>query len=193
MNVKPVFPLLITAFLLTGCTSMKVQTELAGDYDFATAKTFTWIPGPAEILNQEDTYINKDIELALGKELGMAGIREVRESDNPDIHMAYYVKLKEELQYTDAGPQTDREFSGGFVYERDSGSWSYQEREPDLNVYAVEIGTLTVLAYDAGTGRRIWRGTLRTKLDRSRPEEEQQALIDTVAEKLMGRFPSIQD
>lgn len=186
MNIKTILAL-ITASLLAGCTSLKVTSDKAGDYDFSTVKTYQWVPGPEDILNEKDTYINGDVQRALGSGLQKAGLGEYAVA--PDIHVAYYVKLKEQLEYTDTGTHTDRDFTGGFVYSRDNKNWSYQEREPDLNVYSVEIGTLTVLAYDAENGERIWRGSVHTKLDRSRPEEERLALIDTAVGKLMERFP----
>lgn len=187
MNIKSISALIAMSLLAAGCASMKVTSDKADGYDFSSAKTYRWIPGPEDILNEKDTFINEDIQRALDDGLQKAGLENTETT--ADMHVAYYLKLKEQLEYTDTGTHTDRDFTGGFVYNRDSSNWSYQEREPDLNVYAVEIGTLTLLAYDAKTGQRIWRGTLRTKLDRSRPEEEQQALIAAVAEKLMEHFP----
>jgi hypothetical protein len=189
MNIKTVFTLFVLTLFAAGCSSMKVTSDQQAGYDFAAINTYQWIPGPAEILNEEDTYINDDIQASLNAELKNAGLNEAAETSVADMQIAYYVKLKEELEYTDMAPQDDRQFSGGFVYNRDRKDWKYEEREPDINVYAVEIGTLTVLAYDAETGERIWRGTLRTKLDRSK-QEQHKALIDVAAEKLMSRFPA---
>lgn len=191
MNIKTAFALLALTLFAVGCSTMKVTSERDKTYDFGTVKTFQWIDGPADVLDEEDTYINEDIQQALTTELGKLGMQEASDTTKADMQIAYYVKLKEELEYTDPANSDERQFSGGLVYNRGSKSWNYEEREPDLNVYAVEIGTLTVLAYDAESGERIWRGNLRTKLDRSKPEEQQQALIDAAAEKLMGRFPTM--
>lgn len=189
MNIKTNCALSVLTLLAAGCSSMKVTSDQQAGYDFATINTYQWIPGPAEILNEKDTYINEDIQGSLNAELKQIGMDEATEKTDADMHIAYYVKLKEELEYTDMAPQDEPQLSGGFVYNRDKKNWKFEEREPDINVYAVEIGTLTVLAYDAETGERIWRGTLRTKLDRSKPEQHK-ALIDLAAEKLMSRFPA---
>jgi len=49
------------------------------------------------------------------------------------------------------------------------------------------------LIYDAESGRRVWRGNLKTKIDRSRPEEKQQTHIHAAAKKLIARLPAISD
>jgi hypothetical protein len=168
---------------------MKVTCERDNDYDFSKLTAYQWIDGPAEVLDKEDTYINEDIQKALGAELANRGLRQVTDVEGADVQVAYYVKLREEQEYTSQANQDERDFSGGFVYRRESSSWSYEEREPDLTVYTVEIGTLTVLVYDAATGERVWRGNLQTKIDRSQPTEHQQERIRAAAEKLMVRFP----
>jgi len=190
MNIKPAFALLILIILPTACSTMKVTSEHDNTYDFSQIKSFQWIAGPTDVLNEKDTYINEDIQKALTVGFGKLGMQQVSDTTQADVQIAYYVKLREEFEYTDSARQNDREFSGGFVYNRDSSNWSYEEREPDLNIYAVEIGTLTVLTYDAKTGQRIWRGNLQTKIDRSQSEDEQQKSIRIAAEKLLRRFPS---
>ncbi len=186
MNIKTTTILLATSLIIAGCSTMKTSSESDPDYDFGSIQTYQWIDGPAKILEAADTYISKDVPLAIDHELAKRNLTKV--STNANIQVAYYIKLKEDKEYSDLN-DSDRDFSGGFVYSRDSKSWNYEARQPDINVYTVEIGTLTVLAYDAKTGKRIWRGNLKTKIDRSRPRPEQIELIQTAAEKLMEKFP----
>lgn len=188
MNIKSISALIAITTIAAGCSSMKVTSERAPDYDFNTTKTFLWVDGPEEVLTEDDTYINEDIQKALTVEFTKLGMQQVTNAVKADVQIAYYVKLREEFEYTAPDHRDEREFSGGFVYNRDS-NWSYEEREPDLNVYAVEIGTLTVLVYDAKTGQRVWRGNLQTKIDRSKSKEEQQERVQIASKKLMERFP----
>lgn len=190
MKFNAVLALALATGILSGCSSMKATSEHDREFDFGKIQTYQWIDGPEEILDEADTYINEDIQKALNDELANRGLRQTPDGTAADVQVAYYVKLREELEYTDSANRAEREFSGGFVYSRESSSWNYQEREPDLNIYAVEIGTLTVLIYDTETGKRIWRGNLQTKIDRSLPEDKQQARIQKAAEKLMARLPS---
>ena len=186
MNIKSIAALLAAGLLAPGCSTMKTTAERDPGYDFGSIGTYRWIDGPAKVLEDADTYINDDIPLAIDHELARRNLRKV--SSGADIQVAYYLKLRAHQEYTDT-TQQDRDFSGGFTYSRDSKSWNYAERQPDINVYTVEIGTLTLLVYDAKTGKRIWRGTLKTKIDRSRPRAEQVELIRSAAEKLMEKFP----
>jgi len=188
MNINPVPALLALTVLATGCNSMKATSEHDREFDFGKIQTYQWINGPEEILDDADTYINEDIQKALDTELANRGLRQTDAS--ADVQVAYYIKLQEHQEYAAIGTK-ERDFSGGFVYNRENSNWSYAEREPDLNAYTIETGNLTVLIYDAETGRRVWRGNLKTKIDRSRPEEKQQAHIRAAAKKLIARLPAI--
>jgi hypothetical protein len=42
---------------------------------------------------------------------------------------------------------------------------------------------------DTASGKRVWRGTLNTNLDRSAPIEKQQELFQRAARKLLGQLP----
>ena len=187
MKFNSIFALLILS-VLAGCNSMKVTTEQTDTYHFESIKTYQWVEGPEEVLDDADTYIN--IQKALNTQLVKRGFKQVLDAADADIQVAYYLKLKEQQEYAAISNQDEPAFSGGLVYSRDNKSWSYKEREPDIIVYAVEIGTLTVLVYDADTGERIWRGKLRTHIDRSLPDEQRLNLIQDAAEKLIARLPS---
>lgn len=187
MKINPVPALLALTVIMTGCNSMKATSERDKVFDFGQIKTYQWIDGPEEILNKADTYINENIQMALDAELVKRGL--LQASDAADVQVAYYVKLREEREYTDPTDRNEHDFSGGFVYKRDGSGWNYAEREPDLNLYMVEIGTLTVLIYDTQSGERIWRGNLQTKIDRSLPKEKREARIRAAAKKLMARLP----
>lgn len=190
MNIKLVPALLALTAFVTGCNSMKSTSERDIAFDFGQVQTYQWIDGPEEILDKADTYINEDLQKALNTELVNRGLRQVADSATADVQVAYYVKLREELEYTDSTNPDERDFSGGIVYSRESSSWSYAEREPDLNIYTVEIGTLTVLIYDTKTGDRVWRGNLQTKIDRSQPKDKRQARINGASKKIMARLPA---
>lgn len=179
--------------ILSGCSSMKATSEHDKEFDFSQIQSYQWIDGPEEILDKADTYINEDIQTALNSELISRGLQQASDSATADVQVAYYVKLREEQEYTDSTNPAERDFSGGIVYSRESSSWSYAEREPDVNIYTVEIGTLTVLIYDTKTGDRVWRGNLQTKIDRSQPKDKRQARINEAAKKIMARLPAAKD
>lgn len=146
------------------------------------------VAGPAEILDDTDIYINEDVQKALDAEFAGRGMRRVAEAARADMQVAYFIKLREHQEYASVGSD-GHEFSGGLTYSRKSGTWSYAEREPDLSAYAVETGKLTVLIYDAKTGKRVWRGTLQTEIDRSQGKDAELARIQEAAENLIAQLP----
>jgi len=188
MKIKNTLLLCVATAILSGCASMKVTSESTDGYDFSAVKTFQWIDGPADLLQEEGAYTNEKMQQALNSELSATGWREVAKVEDANVQVAYCIKFKEHLAYASTDTRA-REFSGGFSFNRDSNNWGYAEREPDLEVYAVEVGTLTVLMYDAQTGQRIWRGTLKTKIDRSLSIEKQKRLFRKVSGKLVSRIP----
>ena len=187
MNIKTLSILALSVSLFTGCAYMKVQSEPDTAYDFSAVKTYQWVPGPAAILEKSNTYTIQDLQDALDTEFQKKGLHLVSTNQTPDIHVAYYLKLNDSKRTTRASDDLSREFSGGLV--RTANGWKYEERQPDINVYIIEEGTLVVLVYDAKTEKRVWRGTLQTEIDRSRSPEERLRVIQAAARKLMDRYP----
>ena len=147
MKIKNALLLCLAPAIFSGCASMKVTSEVTGDYNFSSVKTFMWIDGPADLLQEEGAYTNEKMQQALNAELSATGRREVTSLEDANVQVVYCIKLKEQMEYASTDTR-EREFSGGFTYNRAGNNWGYTEREPDLEAYAVEIGTLTVLMYD---------------------------------------------
>lgn len=192
MKIKTLSTLTLLIAFLAGCHSMKVNTDTNKSYPFQQIKTYQWIPAPTEILDDEDIYINTDIQKSLNTQLVQRGLKQTLDPAISDIQITYYIKLKDEIEYTTPSNPTHPEnpdFAGGFTYSRNDKKWSYKERDPDITVYAIEKGTLTVIAFNTKTGERIWRGNLKTKIDRSQSEEKQLERIQEASKKLISRFP----
>jgi len=187
MNIKLLSTILASSLFLSGCTLMKTSFQKDAAYDFSNLKTYQWVDGPPQILEKSDTYIISDIRDALDRQLQAKQLQKVSKGEKADIHLAYYLKLKEIKETNQPSDHYPRDFSGGFV--RNAEGWKYEERTPDLNVYMLEEGTLVLLAYDPTSEKKVWTGTLKTKIDRSRPHEERIKIIETAAKKLLQNFP----
>jgi hypothetical protein len=188
--MKFITPLaLIAGLLLCSCTSTKVRSDKKSDYDFKLVKTYQWVPVSQEIQEEDDTYLNENMATALNNQLTARGWKQVEKSEDPDIQLTYYIKLKEQKEYAGPGPNEEHQVQGGVTYSKDSKSWGYKEPESDLNVYTVEIGTLHLLITDADFGDLLWTGTLETRLDRSTPVEKQKEVMQTIARKLISKVP----
>jgi hypothetical protein len=179
---------LAAVLLLTGCARMKVSCESEPTYNFAQIQTYQWIDPPQDILEQDDTYLNKDLQQALNNELAVRGWDQVLEAGGATIQVTYYVKIMEHEEYVESTSRSESEFAGGLVYNKDG--WNYEERGPDQLVYTVETGTLQMTVTDTASGNRVWRGTLQTKLDRSALIEKKRELFQLAAHKLLEQLPS---
>ncbi|VGO13356.1 hypothetical protein PDESU_01912 [Pontiella desulfatans] len=179
-----------TLTTLTACTSMKVDSEQNPDFDFSGVETYEWVQPPAKILDEEDTILNGNMQMALNNELSARGWKQVLDSDQADIQVVYYIKLAEHEEYTTPPSEGEpRLTGGGFTFNNDSGKWGYSDQSPDLNVYTVEIGTLSLLVYDTRNNEKAWSGTLQTKLNRSMPQEKQKEHLRRIARKITTRIP----
>jgi hypothetical protein len=189
MKMIPVYLSIAAIALLSGCNSMNVSFESTYDYDFRQAKTYQWIDAPADILAQHDTFLHENIQKALNNELAARGLNQVLSKPAADLQVAYYVKLKEQKEYTAPLSDDEREFSGGLVFDRNKKRWKYQERKKQVITYSAEMKTLVLLVYETQSAKPIWRGTLETKIDRNKPLEQQTRLITASAHRLMAEFP----
>ena len=188
MKLTPVPACIAALLLMSGCARMKVSYEIEPAYDFGKIRTYQWIEPSRDILEQEGAYLNQNLQQALNNELSARGWRQVLEAGGATVQVTYYVKIEEHQEYVEPASRSESEFAGGLVYNKDG--WNYQEREPEQLVYTVETGTLQMMLTDTASGTRIWRGTLQTKLDRSKPIEKQQELFQRAARKLLEQLPS---
>ncbi len=183
--------LALTALLFSGCAKLKVQSDTLSNYDFSNVKTYEWVQAPDEVINEDDTYLSEKVQRALNNELAGRGWKQVLETAQADIQIIYYVKLAEHEEYT--GPATnsgeESQLTGGFTYNNSKGSWGYNEGQSDLNAYTIEVGTLTLLIYEAQTGEKLWKGTLETRIERELPVEKHKEELTRVARKIISRIP----
>lgn len=175
--------------LLSGCSSMKVNSEKTAEFDFSTVETYEWVKAPEKILNESDTTLSEGLHTLMNDGLAARGWKQVLESDLADIQVIYYIKLSEHEEYTTPPTSQEPRVTGGFTYNNDSGTWNANDQSPDLNVYTVEEGVLTLLIYDTKANQRVWKGTLQTKIDRGQSTEQLNEMLSTVARKIIAEIP----
>lgn len=189
MKYSSIALLALSAFLFTGCSKMKVRSQKTADYNFGNVQTYEWVQAPKNILDAEDTYLNENVQIALNNQLVGRGWTQVLESDKADIQIVYYIKLKEHQEFAGSPQRDETRVTGGFTYDTNKGSWGYNEQGSDLNVYTIEVGTLSLLIYNAKSGEVIWSGTLETRLDRSTPVEKQKKMLNKIARRIASDIP----
>lgn len=188
MKSTPVFACIAALLLMSGCARMKVSCEVDPTYDFGRIRTYQWVDPSTEIIEQQDTYLSKDLQQALNSELSAREWKQVLEPGAATVQVTYYVKITEHQEYAETAFPAESEFAGGLVYTK--GEWNYEERDPEKQVYTVETGILVMTVTDTASGQQVWQGSLQTKLDRSAPIEKQHELFQLAAHKLLSQLPS---
>lgn len=189
MKFTPAILCLAVISLLAGCSSMKVSSEAEPSYHFNSIETYQWVDAPADILNRNDTYLSMDMQKALNNELAAKGWQQILDSTNATIQATYFIKLKAHEEYTEAISDSESEFAGGLVYRSGTHKLTYEQREPEQNVYTIEVATLHFSLTDTTTGKGIWNGTAQTKLDRSQPTDKTIERFQQIAHKLAEQIP----
>jgi hypothetical protein len=173
---------------LSGCSTVKVDCEQAPGFDFSGIRTYQWIEAPENDADKGDRHVNREFMKKLNNELSVRGLTQVLETPQADVQVAYYTKIEEHAEYTTVSPDEDR-VTSGFIYTPKEQRWTIKETAPDLNIYTVETGLVTLLVFDTKSGKQIWKGSLQAKIDRSRPLEKQNERIYLLAHDLMKHFP----
>lgn len=181
--------LALSAVLFAGCSSTKVQSSTLTDFDFSRVQTYEWVQAPKKILHESDTYLSENLQTALNDELAGRGWKQVQETDKADLEIVYYMKLQEHTEYAGPAGKGETQLTGGFTYSTSKGSWDYNDGQSDLSAYTIEVGTVTLLIYDAETGDKLWTGTLETRLNRTTPAEKHRKAMEKIARKIAARIP----
>lgn len=189
--MKPTTTLALSALVaaLSGCSSMKTTSDLQAEYDFTDVDSYEWVRASDKILAQEDTYASDLLLLEIDKLLTARNWDRVYTSDEADIQITYFIKLKEHEEYSGPSGNEEPRLTGGVTFSRDSGNWSPSSQDPDLNVYTVETGTLNLNIRNAETEESLWAGTLTTRIDRSIPIEKQIKFFEKIARKIEAQIP----
>jgi hypothetical protein len=188
MKFTPVAACLAALLFLPGCARMQVSYEIDSSYDFGRIQTYQWIEPPRDILDRDDTFLITDLQRALNNQLAARGWKQVLQTADATVQIAYYINIEEHEEYVESVSRSENEFAGGLVYNE--GKWNYTELEPDQQVYTVETGDVHVTVTDTASGRPVWRGLLQTKLDRSATPEKQYELYQLAARRMLEPLPT---
>jgi len=188
MKVHIMFLLILG--LIAGCTNLSIKVKEDSTYAFERAETYCWIPAPSKILSQKDTFVHEAVQKILDENWASMGLTKITDPKKSDLNITYYIKLKELKEYADPGMEEEQQaFAGGLTYNRSQSNWSYTKKDSDLSVYSIEEGTLTVFVYNSKTGARVWKGSVKTIIDRSQKHKTLREQVEKAINKLLDRFP----
>jgi hypothetical protein len=160
--------LLALAFfaLLTGCSTVQVETDYDRSVDFTQYKTYRWIPhvkGTEDNPLMNDQLIRSHVVNSVNAYMAQKGYVKI-EDGTPDFLLAYFFTARNRVDVT---------HHYGYYY-------------PSTSVHKYKEGTLILDVVDASEKQLIWRGWATDVLqDRNQIASQ----IDYTVGKLLKKFP----
>jgi hypothetical protein len=168
--MKNIFFVIVTLFFVA-CSTMKVTTDYAPQYDFSTIKTFAVVH---KTKANEDGLTNDRIMQAITDVLKSKGFQEASEK-NADIVFLFHLNIQNKTEiYTDY--QMVGYGRGGMVIAVPS-TYNYDE------------GKLIIDGYDPKRNKTVYRAVVVDELKEKKDPKERQAYILEVVQKALKNFP----
>lgn len=139
-------PLLLWALPATAKTAVDFDPHL----DFSKYQTFAYIGGEEQLsrLQLNPDQFNNQIHRAVVRELTSKGLREVKEEENPDLVVRYWLESQSQAHVTG----TAHWATYGTYY---TGHWTVQYTT--MSTSTTHQGTLGIELIDAKTRELAWR------------------------------------
>ena len=175
--MRTIFAALILV-LLTGCSTIKVNTDYDPDADLSAPKTFAIIH---KYLEGENTLTTDRITAALKSELKAKGYIEVPRKE-ASLYFLFHTGVTSKTRI-----DTDYQYVNMYPY-----SYGYGYRTvaiPQTREYTYSEAKLIVDAVLPKNNKIVWRGTAVDYLKNYDSPEEKTLYINKVLKALMKKFP----
>ena len=175
------FLFVVSAVVLSGCSSVSVRRDYDKSTDFSALKTFAWKYAEQPQTGNpriDNDLIDERIRSAVDATLAAKGFRSVEKSD-ADFLVSYFMDYQQRL-------------GGGSVsvgMSRGSGGGRYGGVGYNSGVSDYEQGRLTIDLLDPQDDKTVWRAVgTRTTYDGSNPEKTTKIVNSAVA-SILKKFP----
>lgn len=182
MRAPSAFLIFAFAFLAMSCApSVSVKYDYDKETDFASLKTFDWLPVPTTAVGsvkaavERNSLLDKRVKTAVNEQLVAKGL--TQNAGNPDVLVTYHVGVDDKINVTD----------WGYGY---AGYGRYYGMGPStVDVYQYKEGTLLIDIIDAKSKQLIWRGAGTGTVDPEAPAEKREQRLNNAIARIMANFP----
>lgn len=173
------------AFLLSACSSYRVNSDYDKAIDFSKYSTYTWIPAPDPTQEgatpENDGLVRRRIERAVNRVMTSKGLRQVDNAADANLLLNEHISVDKKLRVNTT--------NYGYGY----GRWGYYGGAGPYNttthVDQYEEGTLMIDLIDASTKELVWRGSATTRLKELKTPEEREAQINKAVNAILEKYP----
>ncbi|RJP58986.1 MAG: DUF4136 domain-containing protein [Candidatus Auribacter fodinae] len=175
--------LLCAVLLLTlsGCAPFTITTNYDTEANFASLKTFDWMPNARITVNDPrviDHVVESNIRSAVISALAEKGYT-MDTSGNPDFYVAYHASLQEKTDTVTYNRYYG--YTGRYEY------WGPQMEE--TYTYTYDEGTLILDFIDAKTKQPIWRGSAKADVRFNNSPEQKRNKVNQAVTEMLKTFP----
>jgi len=175
--IKSIFSVL-AASLMLGCGSgISVTHDFDREADFASLRSFAWLPMPATAVGstkaaiERNSLLDKRIKNAVNSQLVAQGYE--MDELNPDFVLMYHTGIDDKIDVTDWG------------YGYSSPYWGGR----NVSVYQYTQGTLILDVIDPADKQLIWRSEAQATVNQSDSPERREDRLRAAAAKMLSNFP----
>ena len=168
--------LFIAIFAVSACSDLKVTSDYDRDTDLGAFKTFNIMRYQEGVVESAPlSMMTKSfIEEAIIDELMARGYTL---SDNPDLEVYYFVKLKDRTEYVTTGASVGM-YGGSPYYYGYHGGYAYTS-----NVSAKDVteGSLIIELVDNAGDKAVWQGIAQKSVTQETAHQREiQKIVNTV-------------
>ncbi len=181
------FVLALTPFVLSSCSTLKVDSDHAASSDFSKYSTYRWIAAPSSAgggkPRVDNPILRKAVHEQVDEQLQKRGFRRVDQGSS-DLLVGYFASATSKTQVTQV--DSSMGFSSGLPhYVRTE----YMMPSTATLVNHFEEGSLIVGVGDARTRQILWRGSAEAQIDLDDSISRRQSRVQNAVSKMFRGFP----
>lgn len=174
-------------FLLTGCTTLTVQTDYDTAYNFSTLKTYAWLDGkaPSDDIRINNSLIINRVVNAVNHTLQSKGYTLVASKDRADFYVNWFGSIENKIQQ-----ESINAYYGQLDYNSAFGGYNgYWPGYFRTYTYEYQQGTLILDIADSKSKQLIWRGTGENYIDKTKTPGQITKRINQTVAAILKNFP----
>ncbi len=176
----------LSLFLLSGCTTLTVQTDYDTSYDFSTLKTYAWLEGmaPSNDIRINNTLTINRVVNAVNNTLQSKGYT-LADKDKANFYVTWFGGIENRVQLENINT-----YYGHLGYGSSSlGHGGYWPGFSRTYTYEYQEGTLIIDFTDSKSKQLVWRGTGQDYVGDEKTPEQVTEDINRVVTEILGNFP----
>lgn len=181
--------LICLLLVVAGCSSLQVSSDYDGAVDFASLRTYDWLPAPdvktGDPAIQYDSLLAQRLKAAVDTQLAARGLQQQTES--PDMLVTYHVAVDQKVSVTYLNELYGYGPGRGTGYRRNMRYYGYPSQEAFVTEY--KQGTLIIDMVGASDKKLIWRGVASDEVYPDSTAEAKEKRVREAVEAIFAQFP----